>query len=126
MKNRYFFFKRLYFDCIILFKYKNNYKSIKDDLFVLNYINFKSLKDLKIRNINFIIIDGLEVCYKKTFKNNNYYKYYYQMKIYRIYKQLKSSIVQQKNVDKQVFTSYNIGEIKKKGKKKCPLLTRLQ
>ena len=66
MENRYFFFKRLYFDCIILFKYENNYKSIKDDLFVLNYINFKSLKDLKIRNINFIVIDGLEVCYKKT------------------------------------------------------------
>ena len=65
MKNKYLFFKHLFPNCILLFKSKNTYKSYKQDLYILKYIHFQSLKDLKKKQINFIVIDGVKIYFKK-------------------------------------------------------------
>lgn len=85
MKNRYIFFKRLFPDSIILFKTKNKYETYKNEKSLMKYIKFKTIYNLKKLKINYIIIDDLNIKYKKTYKNNNYYKYYYQEKINKIF-----------------------------------------
>ena len=81
MKNKYIFFKKLFPNSIILFKIKDKYKVYKNDKLLIEYIKFKTTNDLEKIKINYIIVNELKIENKKIFKNNNYYKYYYQSKI---------------------------------------------
>lgn len=80
MKNRYIFFKRLFKDCIIIFKIKDKYTSIGIDKLLIPY--------LRKNNINYIIIDeDNEVTIIKNKKNDYceiYKKIYLKEKIIEI------------------------------------------
>ena len=79
--NRYSFLKRMDRKRIILIRGKNKYISFDRDLEILRYIDFKmeyscsSLKYLDKYNINYVVVDNLDVVVSKKFFSNNYMKY---------------------------------------------------
>ncbi len=67
--NRYKFSKELYNDYLVLIKYKNN-------LVTYNY-DLEIYKLFKLDNINYLVIDGLDI---KLYNNiDNKYNYYYKI-----------------------------------------------
>lgn len=72
MKNRYYFFKKKFKDYIILIKKKDKYYTFDQDDEILKYMEYKKLSDIRIRKINYIIIDNLEIEQIKEYKENNY------------------------------------------------------
>lgn len=74
MKNRYFFLKRLYKDCVIVFRKKNYY------LYKYNIKYFKNktiINTLESLHINYIIVDDLDISIRE-FSDNKYYSYLYK------------------------------------------------
>ena len=65
-------------NCIILVKTKNKYISFNDDLDILKYIKFNmnysysSLSYLDNFEINYIVLDNLNVVVERKFNGNNY------------------------------------------------------
>lgn len=80
--SRYIFFKKMYKRHIILIKGKDRYYTYDRDFEILRYVNFKSKYDecnlccLDKYNINYIVIEDLDIIDNVKFKNNNYMKYY--------------------------------------------------
>lgn len=78
IKTRYNFIKNIYNDYIIIFNKNNNY-------YIYNYEFLSILKDkisiinkLNKYNINYIIINNMDIIDKRIFNNKyNYYKYRY-------------------------------------------------
>ena len=78
IRTRYNFIKTIYNDYIIIFNKNNNY-------YIYNYEFLGILKDkiniinkLNKYNINYIIINNMDIIDKKVFNNKyNYYKYRY-------------------------------------------------
>ena len=67
MKNKYYFYKRLYKDYIIVFNYPNKYKSLGIDANLIKYIGNK--------DVNYVVIYNdynVKIVKRKT---NNYKKY---------------------------------------------------
>lgn len=67
MKNKYYFYKRLYKDYIIVFNYPNKYKSMGIDANLIKYIGNK--------DVNYVVIYNdynVRIVKRKT---NNYKKY---------------------------------------------------
>lgn len=67
MKNKYYFYKRLYKDYIIVFNYPNKYKSLGIDANLIKYIGNK--------DVNYVVIYNdynVRIVKRKT---NNYKKY---------------------------------------------------
>lgn len=67
MKNKYYFYKRLYKDYIIVFNYPNKYKSMGIDANLIKYIGNK--------DVNYVVIYNdynVKIVKRKT---NNYKKY---------------------------------------------------
>ena len=67
MKNKYYFYKKLYKDYIIVFNYPNKYKSIGIDANLIKYIGNK--------DVNYVVIYNdynVRIVKRKT---NNYKKY---------------------------------------------------
>ena len=79
--NRYLFLKKMNRKSIILIKGKNKYYSYGRDLDILKFINFNmeyinsSLSYLDKYNINYIVLDNLDVIVDKFYSDNNYKKY---------------------------------------------------
>ena len=79
--NRYLFLKKMNRKSIILIKGKNKYYSYGKDLEILKFINFNmeyinsSLSYLDRYNINYIVLDNLDVIVDKVYSDNNYKKY---------------------------------------------------
>ena len=67
MKNKYYFYKKLYKDYIIVFNYSNKYKSLGIDANLIKYIGNK--------DVNYVVIYNdynVRIVKRKT---NNYKKY---------------------------------------------------
>lgn len=67
MKNKYYFYKKLYKDYIIVFNYSNKYKSLGIDANLIKYIGNK--------DVNYVVIYNdynVRIVKRKT---NNYNKY---------------------------------------------------
>jgi len=79
---RYIFFKKLYKRHIILIKGKDRYYIYDRDKEILKYVNFKSkysecnLSYLDKYNINYLVIEDLDIINNVKFNNNDYMKYY--------------------------------------------------
>ena len=79
--NRYLFLKKMNRKSIILIKGKSKYYSYGKDLEILKFINFNMeyinsrLSYLDKYNINYIVLDNLDIIDNVKFKNNNYMKY---------------------------------------------------
>lgn len=69
--NRYNFIKKMYPDYLILLVNKSNYTSFYLDKLIYSYYLDKVFK----LNINYIILDGLDIIKKVKFSNNRYYYY---------------------------------------------------
>lgn len=76
MKSRYDFTKNIYKDYVVLIYKKKKYYSYDKDRRILDYIKFNNkLYILKKYNINFIVLDDLEIIGIVHYEINNYYKY---------------------------------------------------
>ena len=79
--NRYKFIKKFNNKSIILIKSKYKYISYNRDLSILRYIefnmdyNYSSLSYLDKYEIDYIVLDNLDVIVDKHYKFNNYMKY---------------------------------------------------
>ena len=88
--NRYLFLKKMNKKSIILIKGKNKYYSYGKDLDILKFINFNmlyknsSLNYLDRYNINYIVLDNLDVVVDKVYNVNNYKKYLKLVNLKRI------------------------------------------
>ena len=69
--NRYNFIKKMYPDYLILLVNKSSYTSFNLDKLIYSYYLDKVFK----LNINYIILDGLDIIKKVEFSNNKYYYY---------------------------------------------------
>ena len=60
---------------------KNGSKDIpKEDKIIFNYIN----RNLNRYEINYIILDNLDIIVKKEYENNNYLNYYFKINLINI------------------------------------------
>ncbi len=69
--NRYKFIKKMYPDYLILIVSKKNLISFNIDNLIYKYYKDKVFK----LNINYIILDGLDIIVKKEFFDNKYFHY---------------------------------------------------
>ena len=81
MKERYEVIKKLYPNYLILIRYKDKLKTFKEDKIIYNYINKN--------NINYIILDKLDIEKIKEYSDNNYINIYFKIKIINILKNVK-------------------------------------
>ena len=77
MYNRYREIKNIYNDYIIFIKRKNkDYKLYKIKKKIFEYLNLKKINFLKTYEINYLILDNLDIVEKYEYENNRYYEYY--------------------------------------------------
>ncbi len=84
MKHRYYELKKLFKDYIIIFIYKNNYKTINIDNKIIEYLKCKNILDIKKYNLNYLIIDNLDIIEKKEYENNKYKEYLLKVELISI------------------------------------------
>ena len=72
--NRYLFCKRLYNNYLILIKNKDKIISFDEDLKIIELYGIETIK----KNINYLILDGLDI---KLYNNNNNYFYYFKISL---------------------------------------------
>ena len=76
MINRYNFTKNVYKDYLIIIRRKNKYYTFSKDKKILNYINFKDkIYVIKKKQINYLVLDNLDIIDITKYDNNNYNKY---------------------------------------------------
>ena len=68
--NRYSFVKKYYPNYLVFIKYNNILITYGIDLEIINRFNYKLL------NINYIILDNIDIIEKKEYFNNNYFYYF--------------------------------------------------
>ena len=71
---RFIFCKRLYNNYLILIKNKDKIISFDEDLKIIELYGIETIK----KNINYIILDGLDI---KLYNNNNNYFYYFKISL---------------------------------------------
>jgi len=81
MYNRYNEIKNLYKNYLIIIKVKDKYKTIGMDNRIYEYLNLKKFKYLKNKQINYLILDNLDIVEKKDNENNRYDEYYIKTKL---------------------------------------------
>lgn len=77
MKERYNVLKYIYQNYLILLIKNNKYYTFDEDKIIFNYIN----RNLNKYEINYIILDNLDIIVKKEYENNNYLYYYTKYKL---------------------------------------------
>ena len=88
--NRYSLLKKINKRSIVLIKGKNGYISFDRDLQILKYIKFEfnyaycNLNYLDKYNVNYIVLDNLDVVIGKKYMVNNYIKYLKLSYLYKI------------------------------------------
>ena len=80
MKERYEVIKKLYPNYLILIIKNNKYYTFDEDKIIFNYIN----RNLNKYEINYIILDNLDIIVKKEYENNNYINYYFKVNLINI------------------------------------------
>ena len=74
--NRYDITKKIHSDYLILIVKKNAYFSYGKDAEILNYLKFNgNLKLLEKKQINYLVLDNLDIVVKKSYEVNNISKY---------------------------------------------------
>ena len=74
MKERYNVLKHIYQNYLILIIKNNKYYTFDEDKLLFNYIN----KNLNKYEINYIILNNLDIIIKKEYENNNYLTPYHK------------------------------------------------
>lgn len=80
MKERYEVIKKIYPNYLILLIKNNKYYTFDEDKIIFNYIN----RNLNRYEINYIILDNLDIIVKKEYENNNYLNYYFKINLINI------------------------------------------
>lgn len=76
MINRYNFTKNVYKDYIVLIVRKRKLYTFNQDKRILNYIGFNNkLYRIRKKEINYLILDDLDIIEIREYDNNNYNKY---------------------------------------------------
>lgn len=76
MINRYNFTKNMYKDYIVLIVRKRKLYTFNQDKRILNYIGFNNkLYRIRKNEINYLILDDLDIIEIREYDNNNYNKY---------------------------------------------------
>lgn len=76
MINRYNFTKNIYKDYIVLIVRKKKLYTFNQDKRILNYIGFNNkIYRIRKREINYLILDDLDIIEIIKYDNNNYNKY---------------------------------------------------
>ena len=78
MKERYKVLKKIYPYYLILIIKNNKYYTFDEDKLIFNYLK------RKLNNINYIILDNLDIIVKKEYENNNYLNYYFKINLINI------------------------------------------
>ena len=78
MKERYNVLKHIYQNYLILIIKNNKYYTFDEDILIFNYLK------RKLNNINYIILDNLDIIVKKEYENNNYLNYYFKINLINI------------------------------------------
>ena len=79
MKERYEIIKWLYPDYLILFKEKDDIKFFGDDKEIIEFFSIK-----RLRNVNKIILNNLDIEEKEEHKNNEYNSFYIKYKLINV------------------------------------------
>jgi len=88
--NRYEFTKKVYPKYIIILLKKGNPYSFGTDRKILKFVDFKeTVGILQKREINYLVLDGLDIIEKYEYNNNNYDKYLYLVKLNKIFDEIK-------------------------------------
>ena len=80
MKERYEVIKKLYPNYLILLIKNNKYYTFDEDKLIYTYIN----RNLNKHEINYIILNNLDIIIKKEYENNNYLNYYFKVNLINI------------------------------------------
>ena len=80
MKERYNVLKHIYQNYLILIIKNNKYYTFDEDKIIFNYIN----RNLNKYEINYIILDNLDIIVKKEYENNKYLNYYFKINLINI------------------------------------------
>ena len=80
MKERYEVIKKLYPNYLILLIKNNKYYTFDEDKLIYTYIN----RNLNKHEINYIILNNLDIIIKKEYENNNYINYYFKVNLINI------------------------------------------
>ena len=78
MKERYEVIKKLYPNYLILIIKNSKYYTFDEDKLIFNYLK------RKLNNINYIILDNLDIIVKKEYENNYYLNYYFKVNLINI------------------------------------------
>ena len=73
--NRYLFLKKMYPEYVVFILDKDKLITYNWDLKIINLLSFSKLVNL---NINYMILDGLNLVFKKEYFDN-YYFYYFKI-----------------------------------------------
>jgi len=74
MKNIYKFIKNIYKDYIIFIVKKDKYYTFKNDELICKCFNV-SLDNINKYNLNYLVLDNLDIIEIKEYDNNKYYEY---------------------------------------------------
>ena len=90
--NRYVFFKRCYPNYLILINKNNKIKSYNIDKEILKYLSVEEIDINKINklNINYLILENINIINKKDYKDNKYYLYYRRCKLNNLIEKIKN------------------------------------
>ena len=80
MKERYEVIKKLYPNYLILLIKNNKYYTFDEDKLIYTYIN----RNLNKHEINYIILNNLDIIIKKEYGNNYYLNYYFKINLINI------------------------------------------
>ena len=78
MKERYNVLKHIYQNYLILIIKNSKYYTFDEDKLIFNYLK------RKLNNINYIILDNLDIIVKKEYENNYYLNYYFKVNLINI------------------------------------------
>ena len=80
MKERYNVLKHFYQNYLILIIKNNKYYTFDEDKLIYTYIN----RNLNKHEINYIILNNLDIIVKKEYENNYYLNYYFKVNLINI------------------------------------------
>ncbi len=94
MNERVNILKKLYPNYLILIKHKDKIKFIGIDKLIVDTFGFK-----KIRNVNKLLLDNLDIKLLEEYDNNLYKKYYIKIKLLEIVNILKEGLKDEKKIN---------------------------
>ncbi len=79
------FFKLIYKDYLIIFYNNKKLKSFGNDQMILKSLNIKIVKNIKNKEINFILFDNFDIIDLKINDNDKYYNYLFASKLRKVF-----------------------------------------